>query len=145
MFFNGGVIEVSSDGGATWRDVREVGVDPGYPGTISIDFLNPLSGRRVFGGKNPSFPARDPLTLDFGTRFAGQAILLRFRIGTSSCCTASGWDIDDIAITGITNTPFPGHIAEPTRCYGAAIAAASSIVAIRSAPEVRFDGAAPAP
>jgi hypothetical protein len=119
VFFNGGVIELSSDGGQTWQDVRELGVDPGYPGTISIDFLNPLAGRRVFGGKNPSFPRRDPLRLDFGTRFAGQAVQLRFRIGTDSCCTASGWDLDDIAVTGITNTPFPGFVPEPTTCFGA--------------------------
>src|SRR5262249_24723969 len=50
VFFNGGVIEVSNDGGATWRDVTEVGVDPGYTGIISIDFLNALNGRHVFGG-----------------------------------------------------------------------------------------------
>ncbi|TMQ28677.1 MAG: peptidase, partial [Deltaproteobacteria bacterium] len=118
VFFNGGAIEISNDDGATWRDVNQVGVNPGYPGVISIDFLNALAGRHVFGGKNPSFPNRDPLTLDFGTQFAGQAVQLRFRLATETCCTASGWQIDDIAISGITNTPFPGFIAEPTRCFG---------------------------
>ena len=72
----------------------------------------------MFGGKNPSFPARDPLSLNFGTQFAGQAIQLRFRIGTTarSCCTTSGWQLDDIAVSGITNTPFPAFVAEPTKC-----------------------------
>jgi len=135
VFFNGGVVEVSNDGGATWRDVNKVGVDPGYPGVISIDFINPLSGRRVFGGRNPSFPARDPLTLNFGTQFAGQAVQLRFRIGTEICCTTSGWSVDDIAITGITNTPFPGFVPEPTRCLvGTPAGEDSAITAVRSAP-----------
>jgi hypothetical protein len=121
VFLNGGVIEISSDGGATWQDVTQVGVDPGYPGVISIDFINALSGRHVFGGTNPSFPDRDALTLDFGTQFAGQAVQLRFRLATEICCTASGWQIDDVAVSGITNTPFPGYIAEPTRCLGGTI------------------------
>jgi hypothetical protein len=144
VFFNGGVIEVSSDGGTTWRDVREVGVDPGYPGVISIDFFSPLAGRRVFGGKNPSFPARDPLALSFGTQFAGQAIQLRFRIGTSSCCAASGWRLDDIAVSGITNTPFPAFVAEPTKCTAGAVAGDGGIVRVRSAPRHRLDGVAAA-
>jgi large repetitive protein len=143
VFFNGGVIEVSSDGGATWRDVTQVGVDPRYPGVISSDFLNPLGGRHVFGGKNPSFPARDPVALNFGTQFAGQAIQLRFRIGTSSCCPASGWQLDDIAVSGITNTPFPAYVAEPTKCGAgaSAIAGDSGVVRVRSAPRYRLDGA----
>jgi hypothetical protein len=80
------------------------------------NFGNPLAGRRVFTTTNPSFPGRDPLRLDFGTRLAGQAVQLRFRIGTDRATRASGWQIDDIAVTGITNAPFPGLVVEPTRC-----------------------------
>jgi hypothetical protein len=141
VFFNGGVIELSSDGGATWEDVTEVGVDPGYPGVISTDFLNPLFGRHVFGGKNPSYPDRDPLTLDFGTQFAGQTIQLRFRIGTEQCCAASGWAIDDIAVTGITNTPFSGFIPESTKCLGGTTNLPESRVdQVRSMPRYSLDG-----
>jgi large repetitive protein len=116
IFFDGGVLEVSSDGGATWKDVTEVGVDPGYTGTISVDFDNPLAGRPAFSGSNASFPDRDALSLDFGTQFAGQAVQLRFRLGTDFNSASSGWEIDDIAVTGITNTPFPGFVPEPTTC-----------------------------
>ena len=144
VFFNGGVIEASSDGGATWTDVTQLGVNPSYPGTISIDFLNPLSGRRVFGGKNPSFPARDALSMNFGTQFAGQAIQLRFRIGTTqrSCCTTAGWQLDDIVVSGITNTPFAAFVAEPTKCVAgaSAIAGDSGVVRVLSAPRYSLDG-----
>jgi hypothetical protein len=145
VFFNGGVIEVSSDGGATWLDVTQVGVDPRYPGVISIDFLNPLAGRHVFGGKNPSFPARDPLALNFGTQFAGQAVQLRFRIGTSQSIPATGWRLDDIAVSGITNTPFPAFVAEPTKCVaGASAITNDGVVQVRSAPRYRLDTASAA-
>ena len=116
FFFDGGVIEVSNDGGASWRDVTEVGVNPMYPATISTDFDNPLAGRDAFSGTNPAFPALEPLVLNFGTQFAGQAVQIRFRIGSDFCCTATGWAIDDISVTGVTNTPFPGFVPEPTRC-----------------------------
>jgi len=144
VFFNGGVIELSSDGGATWRDVGQLGADPRYPGVISIDFLSALAGRRVFGGKNPAFPAREALSLDFGTRLAGQAVQLRFRIATASAFPASGWQLDDIAVSGITNTPFPGFVAEPTRCFGTATAGAlddSAVLQIRSLPRAEYRSA----
>jgi hypothetical protein len=108
---------------------------------ISTDFINPLFGRHVFGGKNPSFPDFDLLALDFGTQFAGQAVQLRFRIGTEQCCAASGWAIDDIAVTGITNTPFPGFVAEVTRCLGGMTTVPESgVVQVRSMPRYSLDG-----
>jgi large repetitive protein len=139
-FFDGGVIEVSSDGGATWRDVIDVGVDPGYTGPI-FDSANPLSGRHAFSGPSPGFPDRRALTLDFGTRFAGQDVQLRFRIGTDACCTAVGWTLDDITVTGTTNAPFPGIVPEPTRCtVRAAASVAEGVVGVRTMPPASLDG-----
>jgi len=152
VFFDGGVIELTDDGGATWRDVRELGADPIYPGIISIDFINALAGRKVFGGTSAAYPQRVPLALDFGTQFAGQPVQLRFRLGTDSCCAPSGppapvpsgWQLDDIAITGITNTPFPGFVAEPTKCVAAASGLAdsadSAVLAVRRMPRRSLAG-----
>jgi hypothetical protein len=153
-FFDGAVIEVSSDGGATWRDVTQVGVDPGYPVVISPDDpTNPLQGRPGFGGTSPAFPALQPVVLNFGTQFAGQAIQIRFRLVSDFCCVASGpapgWDIDDISVTGITNTPFPGFVPEPTRCTAAATSSArgdgddpedSAVIDVRQMPFMSLAG-----
>jgi len=133
--FDGGIIELSTDGGVTFTDVAELGVDPGYTGTLVTGPANPLNGRVTFTGTSAGFPARTPLTLDFGTRFAGQAVQLRFRIATDEAAAFTGWIIDDIAVTGITNTPFPTLVSEPSTCAAHKTQSAESgVFATRSAP-----------
>ncbi|HEX3473907.1 MAG TPA: M36 family metallopeptidase [Kofleriaceae bacterium] len=104
--FDGGVIEFSTDGGATWTDIGLI-ANPGYTATLVAGGTNPLNGRRAFGGTNPSFPASDSFTLFLGNRLAGKTFQLRFRIGTDSNTGGNGWQIDDVAFTGIVGTPFP--------------------------------------
>jgi hypothetical protein len=115
FLFDGAVIEVSTDGGATWLDVSQLGVDPGYTGRV-ITTENVLFDRQAFGGRSPGFPALQPLVLSFGTRLAGKPVQLRFRIGTDSIIGLTGWSIDDIAVSGIDNTPFPALVPEPSVC-----------------------------
>ncbi|HEU5058067.1 MAG TPA: M36 family metallopeptidase, partial [Kofleriaceae bacterium] len=103
--WDGGVIEISNDGGATWQDVSAFAT-PGYNGTITDTSGNPLGGRQGYVSTNPSFPATDLVTLDLGPGFSAQTVLIRFRIGTDASVGAPGWTIDDIAVTGIDNTPF---------------------------------------
>ncbi len=110
-YFDGGVVEISNDGGENWADVS-VYADPGYNGTLGGDSGNPLQGRAAYGDINPSFPAADTVTLNLGTQLAGQTFQVRFRIATDAGVGAPGWKIDDFAVTGITNTPFPVQGAE---------------------------------
>jgi hypothetical protein len=56
------------------------------------------------------------VTLLFGDKLAGQTIFLRFRVGTDSAAGSDGWDIDNIAFTGLTNTPFPQWTVDPGSC-----------------------------
>ena len=115
--FDGGVIEYSVDNGTTWADVATLsGITPGYTDTLGTMSDNPLGGRMAFSGQNPMFPAVDTVTLDFGTQLAGQTFLLRFRIGTDDASGATGWTIDNVAFTGIDNTPFPTQVADQHTC-----------------------------
>lgn len=89
-FFNleenrdGGVVEASIDNGATWFDLQPFfGADYlDYNGVISANGGNPLSGRPAFTGNTTATSPFVPQQLiDLGT-FAGEEMLLRFRIGT---------------------------------------------------------------
>jgi len=139
--FDGGVIELSFDRGVSWIDVTKFGADPGYTGTIFGGANNPLSGRPAFSGTSPGFPALRPLVLNFGTFFAGKSVQLRFRIGTDEAAAQTGWIIDDIAVSGITNTPFPAVVPEPSTCTArrAEQPADGGVVAAHAAPAASLD------
>jgi hypothetical protein len=140
--FDGGVIELSTDGGTTWTDAAMLGVTPGYTRTISTIFGNPLAGRMAYSGTSPGFPARSLVTLNFGTRFAGQSVLLRFRIGSDTSVAGTGWNIDDIDVSGITNTPFPAVVPEPSTCTARrAPLEDSGLISIQQAPATSLKAA----
>ena len=50
---------------------------------------------------------------------AGRTFRIRFRIGTDSGTGAAGWDIDDVAFTGIEGLPFPAELPDDGVCDGA--------------------------
>jgi hypothetical protein len=133
--FDGGVVEISSDGGATWSDVTTFGVTPGYTGALFVGSGNPIGGRQAYSGASPGYPMRNQVSLDFGKMFAGMSVLVRFRIGTDVSAGAPGWDIDDVQVSGITNTPFPALVTEPSTCTARrGEPAESAVVATFSAP-----------
>jgi Fungalysin metallopeptidase (M36)/PA domain len=116
MAWDGGVIELSTDGGTTWADVTTLGVAPGYTHTLTDISMNPLGGRMAFGNQNATYPAMSEVKLDFGTQLAGQSVRLRFRVGTDQAVGGPGWDIDDVAFEGITGKPFPTQVADAKLC-----------------------------
>jgi hypothetical protein len=141
QLFDGGVVEISLNGGATWSDVTAFGVNPGYTGALLANTGNALAGRQAYSGTSPGFPARNLVTLNFGTVFAGLSVQIRFRIGTDPAVGLSGWDIDDVEISGITNTPFPLLVTEPSTCTARrADVTESSVVANHSAPATSLRG-----
>ncbi|MEO8699802.1 MAG: M36 family metallopeptidase [Kofleriaceae bacterium] len=118
--FDGGVIEFSTDAGVTWTDISTL-TTIGY-GTTPIDGTpggpgsNPLAGRLAFIGQNTAFPDFETVTLDLGTQLAGMTFAIRFRIGTDAGVGAPGWNINDLAFTGIVGTPFPVQVADTGTC-----------------------------
>ena len=71
----------SADGGASWDDISTFG-DPGYGGTIFDQAGNVLGGREGYVGANESWPDMDKVEIPLGSSFAGEAIRIRFRIGS---------------------------------------------------------------
>ena len=115
-FFDGGMIEISRNGGP-FEDISTF-VDPGYGGTLFVGSNNPLGGRRAFVGRSAGFPALATKTLNLGTAFAGQTVRIRFRIGTDAAAADVGWVIDNVAVQGITNLPFSALVEDRARCRG---------------------------
>ena len=54
--------------------------------------------------------------LNVGTAYANQPVRIRSRIGADDSTGAPGWDIDDIAIGGLTNTPFTSLVSQAGVC-----------------------------
>jgi len=114
--WDAGVVELSNDSGATWVDIGT----GKYNGTTnnatssSIGILHPAFVNRM---STPVFwPDFTTVTLNPVAGYSGQDVLVRFRIGADESSGAPGWDIDDIAVTGITNTPFTALVPNAGVC-----------------------------
>jgi len=120
-FYDGGVIELSDDGGTLWVDVSSVPgvvITNGYNQSLAASpSKNPLAGRRAFGGPSTGYPTAWVNTkIEIGKLLAGKTLKLRFRVGTDDTVGAAGWDIDEVAITGLVNKPFGLQVAHRGMC-----------------------------
>ncbi len=102
---DGGVVEISLNGGEDWEDVgAENFIMNGYGSELQGGSGNPLSGRPAFTGVSGGF-IRSLVDL---SAYAGETVLIRFRFGTNDSGAREGWYVDDITLFGnletITNT-----------------------------------------
>lgn len=105
-YWDGGLLDFSIDGGATWQDVSDL-ADPGYIGEIRTGAANPLAERMAWVDRNPSWPDVDRVTLEFGTALSGQTVHFRFRQGLDyGLYYTVGWEIDEIVVEGAATPPF---------------------------------------
>jgi hypothetical protein len=98
-YYDGGVLETSIDGGASWQDAGANIIAGGYNGTISSCCSNPLAARPAWG-QNPNGTNFVQVTVDL-LPYAGQNVRFRFREGTDSSVAATGWWVDDVQV--VTN------------------------------------------
>lgn len=103
--YDGGVLELSADGGA-WTDIGDK-ASPTYNVTLAGgQSKNPIAGRKAFGLKSAGYPALSAVTVKLGASYVGKKVRVRFRMGADDAGASVGWFIDDIAFSGISNTPF---------------------------------------
>jgi hypothetical protein len=91
-YYDGGVVEYSTDSGATWSDAGSLMDNNGYTGYISDIADNPLGGRQGFVGYSNGYIS-SRLNL---VSLVGKNVRFRFRIGTDSGTDGFGWFLDDI-------------------------------------------------
>jgi hypothetical protein len=141
--FDGGVLEYTADAGASWHDLAELAA-PGYGGPLQDGGANPLAGRPAWVGRNPEYPGFGQVAIAVGTQLAGKTVQLRFRFGANSHEGDAGWELDDLAFTGLTSAPFPIAGPEAGTCLPGArpIAAAGPDQTVVGGAAVTLDGTA---
>ena len=103
--YDGGVLEYSVNAGTSWYDILagDGGTIPanpdrflqgGYTSTISTSYGNPLGGRQAWSGASAEW---EEVIVDL-TDFAGEMVLLRWRIGCDSSVSDVGWWVDDVSV-----------------------------------------------
>lgn len=116
--YDGAVVEISTDG-RTWADLG-ASLSPGYSGQLAAAGSNPLRGKQAFVGKSANYPAFEKVTAGLGTTYAGKTVRVRFRIGADDAVGLKGWELDDLAFTGLTNAPFASVSRDPNTCFNTA-------------------------
>ena len=92
--YDGGLLEVSTDGGSTWTQLdSQLKSDP-YDGTLVSGTGNPLAGKKAWCG-NPQNWLNSIVDLN---AYAGQAVSFRFSLGTDNSIGVEGWYLDDVVV-----------------------------------------------
>ncbi len=115
--FDGGVVELSVDGGKTWKDLSEYGtVDYNVTLVNESRGTNPLKGRRAYGNTGPGYPkwVDSSVKVDLGAPSA--TVQIRFRAGADDNTAEAGWDVDDIAVKDTSAKPFWSLVAHRDAC-----------------------------
>ncbi len=117
-YHSGGVLEISNDGGATWKNLGPYITIGGYNGTLDPSAQSPLAGQAAWVGSSDGetgpgrLDAMKKVTVNLGG--AVQALygatqvpeaLIRFRLGGTfqaliGGIQGTGWGVDDISVTG---------------------------------------------
>src|SRR5712671_5294730 len=96
--FDGGVLELSTDGGNTFQDILAAGgsfVMGGYNRIIATDRGSPIAGRQAWSGNSGGFMT----TVLNVPAFQTPSTKVRWRMASDSTGSGEGWRVDSITIT----------------------------------------------
>lgn len=98
---DGGVLEITTDNGATWTDLGSSMTVGGYDQAMTA---GPLSGRQAWTGKYTEWKH----TVVNLNAWTGQTVRFRFRHACNESIAKNGWWIDDIVVKS-QGTPCDTH------------------------------------
>jgi bacillolysin len=101
VYYDGGVLEYSLNGGTTWMDAGSLMNFNGYRGTLFAGSNNPLSGWSAFVGASHGYIS----TRMNLASLAGQSVTFRWRMALDVSASAWGWWLDDIRVYQCPSTP----------------------------------------
>ncbi|MFZ3070579.1 MAG: C25 family cysteine peptidase [Anaerolineaceae bacterium] len=98
---DGGVLEISTNGGASWSAVSasKLLTNP-YTGTVKTGVFNPLAGKSAWCGVSDWV-----WTVVDLEDYQGEDVLFRFRLGTGNTGSAEGWYLDDVRVQSCVQDP----------------------------------------
>jgi len=94
--FDGGVLEISDDGGATFQDLGASILEGGYNGAISGCCLNPIANRDAWTGGALGTMTR--VLVDLSAFDGTTDAIIRWRHGSDFSVPSIGWEVDDVAL-----------------------------------------------
>lgn len=111
--FDGGVLEISMDGGQTFQDITNWGsfVSGGYNRTIATDRGSPIAGRRAWSGNSGGFITT---VLYLPNELGVNGAILRWRMASDNTGTSEGWRVDTTKIFWCHFTGTPTATPTPT-------------------------------
>ena len=92
--FDGGVLEISTDGGSNWADLGAAITQNPYNKTLSTSYSNPIGGRQAWSGTADWQEVIVTLAA-----YGPDSVKIRFRIGCDNGVAKTGWWIDDFEIS----------------------------------------------
>ncbi len=92
--YDGGVVEISLDGGKRWSDLGPYITENGYNGVLDSGFNNPLADRLAYTDTLGTF---NRVEVDLG-RFAGEKAWVRWRLGSDNSLSAGDWQVKGIQV-----------------------------------------------
>ncbi|MEO6595573.1 MAG: S8 family serine peptidase, partial [Planctomycetota bacterium] len=108
--WDGVVVEISSDGGATWSDLPP---DGGYPATLSATGSPPVNAcgyaatHGAFTGSSLTLFQAKTTNL---AAFANRAVMVRWRFTSDPGSEEEGFYLDNVRVNGTGPVPDPGRI-----------------------------------
>jgi serine protease AprX len=109
--FDGGVLEISFDGGNTFQDILAAGgifLMGGYNRTISTDRGSPIGGRQAWSGNSAGF-----ITTVVNIPGFGNQARLRWRMASDTSGSGEGWRVDTVNITACVPVPRDRNPTQP--------------------------------
>ena len=107
--YDGGVLEYSTDNGATWIDAGSIITEGGYNGVILAGAGNPLALRQGWTNESSAYPNWNRVTVNLNT-LRGTSVKFRFRHGSDENTGGPGWWVDnvEILVLGSCGSATPG-------------------------------------
>jgi subtilisin-like proprotein convertase family protein len=130
--FDGGVVEISTNGGSTWSDLGPYMILNGYNRSLNAS-TNPLSGRQVFSGNSGAAFIETRVNL---ASFSGQSIMIRFRFGSDPTVASTGWFVDDITLGNLPLVLMKSNLYNASNVLQVQAANAIEIINVCTAPAI---------